>query len=57
MGLGVGWRAGSAEQIGDEGAGRRAREKFLRWELKSDEREDGEMKNKRMKKINNPVLF
>ena len=27
MGLGVGRRAGSVEQIGDEGAGRRAREK------------------------------
>ena len=29
-----------------------------RWELESDEREDGEMKNKRMKKkINSQVLF
>ena len=29
-----------------------------RWELESDEREDGEMKNKRMKKkINNQALF
>ena len=29
-----------------------------RWELKSDEREDGEMKNKRMKKKkNSQVLF
>ena len=28
-----------------------------RWELKSDEREDGEMKNNRMKKKNSQVLF
>ena len=58
MGLGVGRRnrstmrelSGELRDKGDEGAGRRAREKFLRWELESDEREDGEMKNKRMKK-------
>ena len=42
---------------GDEGASRRAREKFLRWELESDEREDGEMKNKRMKKNKQPSII
>ena len=62
MGLGVGRRNRSAmrelvSELRDEGASRQAREKFLRWELESDEREDGEMKNKRMKKSKQQVLF
>ena len=62
MGLGMGQQNRSTmrelvSELRDEGASRQAREKFLRWELESDEREDGEMKNKIMKKKTTQYYF
>ena len=57
MGLGVGRRAGSVEQIGDEGAGRRAREKKKIEEERRKKRSEREREREReRKKIGNVCL-